>query len=63
MKAPLQAVCYSIKTVCLEDGFKEVITELPYEPLFVNPLDHVRMLAARAGLTLEEVEKLAKDLC
>ena len=49
-------------TCPLDGGSLEVRTPLPYQPLFANPLDHIRAIAAQAGLTLDEVIELAKDI-
>jgi hypothetical protein len=35
------------------------VIPLDYEPLHRNPFDHIRAIAERAGLTMDDVRRLA----
>ena len=62
-RPPTLLTCYAIETVPLDgDGFKEVIRQFAYEPLYPTVYEHVAALAAQAGLSTEEVETIAKDM-
>ena len=63
--AERRAVVYSaihVIEIPLEDGVKLYFRQFDYEPVTLKVSEQVRYHAERAGLTMEDVENLAKDL-